>query len=286
MSSETNDNKTVRVPTFNGDKEKFQAWWIRFKAYAKVAGFSTAITTDPEVDLPANQVEANSLTGSDANTKKKQAAVSRNDAAMANLTLAFTSDELLGMIITAQTSDWPDGLACDVIKDLFKKYKPEDIMSLVDEKVELAKIRMSPNEEPKKLFDRIIAVETRFNTKTRQIGEAEKIAVVLSQAPKQYQGVLTSEQCLRRGLGLDVTMKDLREVMDQHYRLLNCEEGEDEKETALNFQDTKNKNRGKGRDRKYKSRRRPKRFNGDCNNCGNFSHRARDCWANEDNANK
>lgn len=193
MSSETNENKTVRVPTFNGDEDKYQSWWIRFKAYAKVAGFSAAISTDPEVDLPANQAEVNSLTGSDEDTKRKLAAVSRNDTAMANLTLAFTSDELLRMILSAQTSEWPDGRACDVIKDLTKKYKPEDIMSLVDEKVELAKIRMSSDEEPKKLFDRIIAVETRFNTKTRQIAEAEKIAVVLSQAPKQYQGVLTSE---------------------------------------------------------------------------------------------
>ena len=56
-------------------------------------------------------------------------------------------------------------------------------MSLVDEKVELNKIRMSPSEDPKNLFDWITAVETQFNTKRHKIKEEEKIAVVLSQVP-------------------------------------------------------------------------------------------------------
>ena len=53
---------------------------------------------------------------------------------------------------------------------------------------------MGQNEDPKKLFEKIKAVETRFNTKTKKISEAEKIAVVLSQAPLKYQAILTSEQ--------------------------------------------------------------------------------------------
>ena len=44
-------------------------------------------------------------------------------------------------------------------------------MSLVDEKIVLNKIRMGQNEDPVKLFNRIVAVEIRFNTKTKKIKE-------------------------------------------------------------------------------------------------------------------
>jgi len=53
-------------------------------------------------------------------------------------------------------------------------------MSLVNETVELNKIRMSSSENLKLLFDRIKSVETQFNTKTHKIKEEEKIAVILS----------------------------------------------------------------------------------------------------------
>jgi len=197
MSKEKSESKAVWVPTFNGDKGLFQTWWIRFRAYAKVAKFTKALGTEPEPDLPASQAEAEALTGSSEETKKKLAAVDRNDDAMANLTLAFTTDELISMILASQTAEWPEGLACNVIKELIKKYKPDDVMSLVDEKVALNKIRMSSSDEPSVLFDQITAVEVRYNTKTKKISEAEKIAVVLSQAPKMYQSVLTSEQRIK-----------------------------------------------------------------------------------------
>ena len=53
-------------------------------------------------------------------------------------------------------------------------------MSVVDENIALNQIRMGQNEDPVKLFDRIRAVETRFNAKSKKIKEAELIAVVLS----------------------------------------------------------------------------------------------------------
>ena len=189
-------------------------------------GFTKALETTPESDLPANQTEDDVLTGSDDATKKKMAAVKRNDTAMANLTLAFTTDELIGLILPSQTAEWPEGLASEFVKESIKKHKPDDIMSLVDEKVALNKIRMSSNEEPKQLFKRIKAVEVRYNAKTKKLSEANKIAVVLSQAPAICKSVITAEQRLKCGLGIDSTMQDLREVMNEHYRLINGEDND------------------------------------------------------------
>ena len=189
--------------------------------------------------MPGSQSDADELAGVTVVDKKKLAAVSRNNAAMASLTLAFTTDELISIIMNAQSSEWPDGLACEVVKELLEKYKPEGIMSLVDEKIALHKIRMGQNKDPAKLFNRIVAVETRFNTKTKKIKEEELIAVVLSQAPKTYQAVLTAEQRMRKQLGVTVTVNDLKEVMKEHFKLLNCEEND--KEVTLHVNDSEKK---------------------------------------------
>ena len=132
--NESNGTKTVRVPVFDGEEESYQAWWIKFRANAKITWFAKEICTEPELDLPNSQSESDAFTGSGDETKKKEAAVEINDAEMANLTLALTSNEFINMIIRSQNKERTDGLACNLLKQLIEKHKPEGIMSLVDEK--------------------------------------------------------------------------------------------------------------------------------------------------------
>ena len=96
----------------------------------------------------------------------KKAAADRNYLVIASLTLAFETDELTSIMLTAHSDECSEGLASEVIKKLKEKCKPDDIMSLVDEKMELKKVRMSPSENPKCLFDKIKFVEiTRKHVK-------------------------------------------------------------------------------------------------------------------------
>ena len=43
---------------------------MRFRAYAKLAGFSKTLQETPEADLPNNSAEAEALTGSDNAVQK------------------------------------------------------------------------------------------------------------------------------------------------------------------------------------------------------------------------
>ena len=107
--SRDNETKTVRVPVFDGDEASFQTWWMRFRAHTKISGFSKAVGIDPETDVPSSQSDVDGLAGDTAENKKKLVAVGRNDAAMASLTLAFTTDELTSVVMNAQSDEWPDG---------------------------------------------------------------------------------------------------------------------------------------------------------------------------------
>ena len=99
------ESKTVRVPAFDGDESKYQKWRIRFRGCAKLAGLTKVIGTEPNLDLPEIQNEVDELSRNNEETKKKRKAASISNLAMASLTLVFTSDELLDIIMEAQTKE-------------------------------------------------------------------------------------------------------------------------------------------------------------------------------------
>jgi len=123
--------KLVRLPTFDGSHNNFQLWWTRFVMYAMVYKFVEVISKDaPEADMPLSEMEALDETEND--DKKKIAVEKRNAVAMANLSMAFTSEGTMGLVYKAMTTEWPNGLAHLVIKGLFKKYQPQDTMMRVE----------------------------------------------------------------------------------------------------------------------------------------------------------
>ena len=84
--------------------------------------------------------------------KKKLATMKRNDVAMSSLALVFTTDELLDMILVTQDDDQPDRVTSKFIQQLQDKFQLVDTMALVDERIELNKIKMKKNKDSKKLF--------------------------------------------------------------------------------------------------------------------------------------
>ena len=105
----SSSEKSVKLPTFDGVTKNFQIWWMRFIAFATVHKFDRAISKDaPDQDMPASEAEV--LDESKEENKKKIAAKNRNSVAMANLTMVFTSEMMMGLVYKANTKDWPSGL--------------------------------------------------------------------------------------------------------------------------------------------------------------------------------
>ena len=91
------------LPKFNGAHKDFQVYWTRFMAFAAVYRFTQALGDTAEADLPTSDSEV--LDPNDAGDKKKIAARARNNKAMANLTMSFQSEQLMGLIYKAITTD-------------------------------------------------------------------------------------------------------------------------------------------------------------------------------------
>ena len=138
-SIDAKSTKAVQVPVFNGKKSQFGIWWLRFKAYCVMKGIQEALQdgfnlpTDPEA-VPAG------ATATDEAIKKHKFQVGANAACCAALTLAFTTPTLLEMIQSTETDKYKGGIAKDTVKKMFRKYRPNDIISNVEAETELSEL--------------------------------------------------------------------------------------------------------------------------------------------------
>jgi hypothetical protein len=149
-------DSTAKVPTFNGDVKKFILWLVRLQAFAVMKKFSRAIQEAGDADLPAEE----KLFNADAAKKKKEEqALKENAYAFAYLTIAITSEKLLGVIKAAKTTKFPNGLAFMVMNALKKKYMPQDMVTKVELRQESMRIKMSGKEDPSTLFEQLAKVK-------------------------------------------------------------------------------------------------------------------------------
>jgi hypothetical protein len=73
---------------------------------------------------------------------------------------------------------------------------------------------MKPNDDPRVMFEQISTIKNRYTTPTQTIEKEDLITVVLDAAAKEYQAVLTCEQ---RARGINITLLNLEEAINQHY---------------------------------------------------------------------
>ena len=169
--------KSLRLPLFDGKHDKFQVWWTRLEAYAGVFGFLAALKTGGETDLPAT--ETTTIDETTDRGKLALAAKKRNAIAVANLTMAFTTDGTMALVYKAKTNAWPSGLAHLIATALKNKYQPQDTMTRVELRHQLNKVKLKKGADPATLFEQISSIENKYNTATRIIDKEDLIAVVI-----------------------------------------------------------------------------------------------------------
>eukprot|EP00957_Ditylum_brightwellii_P079535 6047557-Ditylum_brightwellii.AAC.1 len=117
--------KSIKLSTFDGEQKGFQIWWMRFHAYGIMYGFAQSIQQQPDQDLTSLEYKIlyTAMTGCARAAK----AVKLNAVAMCNLTMAFTTKSLMGLIYSAMSPAWLSGKAHVVVVLLHEKYAPKDL---------------------------------------------------------------------------------------------------------------------------------------------------------------
>ena len=198
----------VELPTFNGEPKEF-IWLLRFKAFACVHGFKSAVERTADVNIPVSDsvvIDENTF-DSKLQLKAKRA----NEVAMANLMMAFVSESLMGLIHQSMDSDWPSGLACKVIDGLHRRYVPQDFMYHVEMRQALNGVTMKLEDNSASLFETLSGIKNRYQSASVKIIDEELIATVLEKAPWKYSTVLTCEQRVKR---ISLALGDLCDTMN------------------------------------------------------------------------
>ena len=91
--------------------------------------------------------------------------VKKNSIAMANLTVAFKSETLLSIICKSQSHDWPTGETHLVEANLLGgKYQSLDRVVSIEMQRALSQLKMSNEENPAVLFNKICRIENQYTT--------------------------------------------------------------------------------------------------------------------------
>jgi hypothetical protein len=82
-----------------------------------------------------------------------------------------------------------------VVAALKAKYSmSDDVITKVELRQMLGKVKMKKDEEPSILFKQLSAIKNRFNKPGEKIPDDDLMAAVLTAAPKEYVSILTAEQ--------------------------------------------------------------------------------------------
>ena len=113
---------------------------------------------------------------------------------MTYLTMAFTTEADMTMIMRAQSDEWPSGLAWKVVKELMIKYNPNDNMARVEEKMMLNEVSMNNDDDPSVLFEQISQIQNQFGMAARTIEDGDLIAAAIAAVPNEYRSIVAAEQ--------------------------------------------------------------------------------------------
>ena len=208
MDSES--HKSVKVPTFSGKANDYQAWWMRFSAYAALMGFSAALTTTKMANLPDTEAEG----ANDTNDQKK--AREMHNKARYHLILAMLNERWLHMMANTGDNDWPGGYVHLFLTRLQQKFKPQDTVSIIELKKSLNQLKLKPGEDPSKLFEDLARLQNRFQSSNYTMDDSEVIATVISAIPAEYTGIITALQVQK---GSAMTVDDVETSLKTFWRL-------------------------------------------------------------------
>ena len=194
MDDENKDtNNAVKLPTFSGKKKDFHTWWVRFCAYCTMKKIREALEdnfvlpADPKVPEGDNDIAK----------KLSKRCVAQNAAAVACLTVAFTTSELIEFCTESATKNYPGGIAKDIVMRLFDKFCPADVVAGVEAELDLSQLKFKPGRDPDDFFTRLSVLRSKYK-KSKKFEEEALIASTVAKA-LPCTSVVCLWKCVQKG---------------------------------------------------------------------------------------
>jgi hypothetical protein len=198
MTTAKEDVKKVEVLNVGNSKppqqdgkegDSYIMWKIKFIAHLTMLGLKECFAPDFASELPPKEKEAFNLTTDKG--KNWANAVKKNKKAMMQFALSWMKVAQLDKLncATRANKDWPSGKAHEVMTQLVKEYKPDDMMAEMEIEKALSKLSLGKKKDPNDINDELSAIKCRYKidlTKSKskaqifRIGRAQYASIIFT----------------------------------------------------------------------------------------------------------
>ena len=204
---------TKKIVEFDGTKENYGAFAIKFYALCKVKQLAHVLSSKFKSLLPSREDDS-------SQTSEQKKAVRENSVVMGMLGIAITGAALMRVIekMKMKSNEWPDGIACEVWEMMAEKFRPKDVLSRAEQKKKLMKLQLKKGEDPEKLADAIAELEINYRT---DVPEDERFSIVVSAAGvhPEYSSTINNEIRIAEKAKEVLTSDELLTVLHDQWKI-------------------------------------------------------------------
>ena len=187
VGDDNSGGRMVQIPKLNGTN--WPMFKPKMKAVLSIKGCTPALAKNFKSQLPDRE-DATLCELNDDDKKKKKALV-QNMLGMNIMTLAMETEELMAKVSASATDEYPSGLLCKLWEALENEYEPSDMIASAELLGTLMKLKLNKSEDPKKLGEKISAIQARYKSK---VSEEHKVAIVVNASGERYAETIRQEQ--------------------------------------------------------------------------------------------
>ena len=165
-------------------------------------------------------------------TAKQKEGVKSNIGGMCVLIKTNKSEEILVLLNSTVSDDWPWGRVDLAMALLDEMFRPTDTMAKAQQKKKLGELTMKDCEDPHGFGLKITSLELKCNN---SLSEEDKMATLICVAGLRYATTICSEKKLLESKGEEITLKALVTAIRDAWRLStkNSSAGKNKGETEL-----------------------------------------------------
>ena len=203
------DEETQTTTVFDGKQENYGKYRLNLRGGFMTKGIQAALGPKFKDALPASEA------ASGQTTKEKEAA-KHYITGMGVPIKTEKSEDMLVMIDSMVSEDWPFGGVDLVMETLDKKFCPKDMMPKADQRQRLGELILKKDKDPHDISLKIAALELEYNNK---LTKEDKLATLLSVAGEKHGSMVLDKRRLLECQGEDVTSRAIINVMHKLWRV-------------------------------------------------------------------